>query len=226
MGLLKISEKEKAIIRKAINKRLELCKSEPNNDFYIKYRVELYDIREWLHDDHINIKPNIRSRLSGCIKDLTNYKNNEIYGLSDFEKIKLIKSKYNEIAEIDTILILEEKLNRKRINQKSTYQSIFEKVDLLSKVDKVYYSHLDSGEIYKAAIVISGKKGMPIYDTSLKIINFEPISVDCYATSDEPEVVLQKLKRNLEKNSKDAYQQILFDLLTTIKDLSFIVDQN
>jgi len=143
-----------------IKKRQKICDSNP--EFYDKHKKDLQKILSQLDRYFIDLTPLQKAMISGCIKDYIDYSNNEFLILSDYEIFKIRKLKSNELIETDIALIVLKKLKDKSNAKRKTFKSILENIDLLLKTEKIYYSSLNNGKIYKAAIMISDKEGLSI----------------------------------------------------------------
>ncbi|MGQ1948724.1 hypothetical protein ACT3CD_16660 [Geofilum sp. OHC36d9] len=194
MALIEFEEKEIELIINSIKKRQEIFDSNP--EFYDKRKKDLQKILSQLDSYFIDLTPLQKALISGCIKDYIDYSNNEFLRLSDYEIFKIRELKFNEFNETDIALIALKKLQDKSNTKRKTLNSILEYINLLLKTEKIYYSILNDGKIYKAAIMISDKKGLRIdmEGALLEDFKFENILGDSYMTYDKPKIVLNKLK--------------------------------
>lgn len=216
MALIELDEKEKELIKKAIGKRVTICNS--NLDFYDKHLKDVNNILNRIEQYFVDLKPIQKAIISGCIKDLMEGPNSEILGLSDFDIFKIRKLNSEQIKEIDVARILQQKLHKKKTPKRALYKSILERIDLLLNSDEVCYSYLSDGKIYKAAIMVSDKRGLRVemHGALLDRFDFEPIVKDVYMTSDKPEAVLQKLKEYANNNELTTNQERVREILESI----------
>lgn len=193
MALIEFEEKEIGLIKNSIKKRQEICDSNP--EVYDKRKKDLLKILNQLDGYFIDLTPLQKAMISGCIKDFIDYSNNEFLSLSDYEIFRIRELESNEFNEADIALIVLRKLRDKSNTKRKTLKSILKNIDLLLKTEKIYYSILNDGKIYKAAIMISDKKGLRIEmeGALLEDFKFENILGDSYMTFDKPKIVLDKL---------------------------------
>jgi len=216
MALVELDGKEKELIKKAIGKRVTICNS--NLDFYDKHLKDVNNILNRIEQYFVDLKPIQKAIISGCIKDLMEGPNSEILGLSDFDIFKIRKLNSEQIKEIDVARILQQKLHEKKTPKRALYKSIVERIDLLLNSDEVCYSYLNDGQIYKAAIMVSDKRGLRVEMNGalLDRFDFEPIVKNIYMTSDKPDVVLQKLEEYANNNELTRNQEIVREILESI----------
>jgi len=144
-----------------------------------------------------------RAIISGCIKELVIYPNEEILNKSDYEILLSRKEIENDCLRIDIASKILNKIKKRTEPKRRLFEQTFEKIDKICESKKVYYSISNSGEIYKVGIVTEKDKGLKAeLCLTSTLSNFEIgiLSKDSFMKSTKPTELVNYLKRYGKEN--------------------------
>lgn len=133
--------------------------------------------------------------LRGCVKEYSIYPNEALLWLSDYEVFESKDELHDTFDFVDTGLSILAKLKDEHYGKARLFRTVMEKVKKFSAITTVYYSLSDT-KIYKAGVLIDGKKGFKIETSHPEFSEFEvvPVSKDQYMYEGSPSEIISKIK--------------------------------
>lgn len=133
--------------------------------------------------------------LRGCVKEYSIYPNEEFLKLTDYEVFQSSPDVHSVFEFIDTGLSILKKLKDRDYSYYRLFQSVIETTKQFSTIKTVYYS-LSGTKIYKAGVVLKGKKGFKIEIGSTNYSRFEVVDLfrDQFMHEATPIQILDKIK--------------------------------
>lgn len=145
-----------------------------------------------------------RAIISGCVKELIIYPNEEMLSKTDYELLVSRNEIEKKCLNVDIGLKILNKINKRTEQKLKLFEQTFEKIDKLSNSKQVYYSITNDGKIYKAGIMTEKDKGMFVgLNQTSTICNFEIgfISKNSFTKTSKPNEIVSYL-REYEKVNK------------------------
>ncbi|MCL7755164.1 hypothetical protein [Polaribacter sp. Z022] len=101
-----------------------------------------------------------RAIISGCVKELAIYPNEDILRKSEYEILLSRKEIEQDCLKIDIASNILNKIKKRTESKRRLFEQTFEKIDKISNSKQVYYSITNNGKIYKIGIVTEKNKGL------------------------------------------------------------------
>lgn len=186
---MKITPEEKKLIIEAVELR------KPFVDDHKKSLSAIDSILLFAYNPFLRLSSFEKAFLRGCVKEYCIYPNEELLKLSDYEVFQSSPDLYPAFNFVDTGLSLLKKLNDSDYSGYRSYESVLENVRQFSAIKTVYYS-LSGRKIYKAGVVLKGKKGFKIEIGSADYLRFEVVELfrDQFMYEGTPSEILDKIR--------------------------------
>lgn len=136
-----------------------------------------------------------KAYLSGCVKEYSIYPNEALLWLSDYEVFQSKVELHSAFEFVDTGLSILAKLKDEHYGKARLFRTVMEKIKKFSSITTVYYSLSDT-KIYKAGVLIDGKKGFKIETSHPEFSEFDVVAVskDQYMYESTPTEIISKIK--------------------------------
>lgn len=167
---MKVTAKEKDLILKAIEY------GKPFVDDHKKSLTAIDSIILFASNPFLRLTTFEKAFLRGCVKQYCIFPNEELLKLSDYEVFQSGPELHATFEFVDTGLSLLKKLNDKDYSYYRSFQSVIETAKQFSTIKTVYYS-LSGKKIYKAGVLLKGKKGFKIEIGSADYSRFEVVEL-------------------------------------------------
>lgn len=190
MSLIALSLEEVDLIRKSI-KTIQPDVEE------IPGQIEQYeDILRRISLGSIDLKPLQRAKIIGCIMNYLINPNIDLFSLSDYEVFSSENTLLDRMNKVDIGLNAMNKLKRKKDKDYRVFANTQARMDHVRGSNKVYFSALDDGKIYKVAIVGSNEKGIKIEIGGSDIDRFriEKINQSRYLNIATPKELIKQIE--------------------------------
>ena len=186
---MKITPQEKDVIIKAVEYRKCFV------DDHKKSLSAIDSIVLFASNPFLGLSTFEKAFLRGCIKNYCIDPNEELLKLSDYEVFQSSPDLHSAFEFVDTGLSLLKKLNDRDYSYYRSFQSVLATAKQFDTIKTVYYS-LSGTKIYKAGVVLKGKKGFQIEIGSADYSRFEVVELfrDQFMFEGTPTEILDKIK--------------------------------
>jgi len=186
---MKITAGEKNLIIKAVELRRSYV------DDHKKSSSAIDSILLFAYNPFLRLSTFEKSFLRGCVKEYCIYPNEELLKLSDYEVFQSDSDLHAAFKFVDTGLSILKKLNDKDYSCYRSFESVINTAEQFNSIKTVYYS-LSGNKIYKAGVVLKGKKGFKIEIGSADYSRFAVVDLfrDQFMFEGTPVEILNRIK--------------------------------
>lgn len=186
---MEFTPQEKKLITEAISVRKANLENVDKREYLAIEAIMLF-----VRNPFLKLTSFEKSFLRGCIKEYAIDPNDSLFMLTDYEIFSSSISR-DKFEFVDTAIGVLKKFKDTEFIKYKFFSSVFDVVDRLDKIEKIYYS-LSGRKVYKLGILLKGKKGIKIKIGSATFTDFKLVDLirDQFMYEGSPAEVLKWLK--------------------------------